>query len=172
MAAALDEIRLIVGKDLGYTGFFYPLGLQLIVSGKGLSRLGVDPQDYVASYNNMTILIQSVFFVDSETSSFAEGRSWGQTVTAKFQNAIHELLSEELGKREREPGVRQICTRCGDQMSSPLWVCEKCAATKRADQDKARTRPQVYIAVFLIVFIAVALFFLVALFLFIRFAMP
>ncbi|MDF1662385.1 MAG: hypothetical protein P1V97_11480 [Planctomycetota bacterium] len=163
MGVRLNVIRKAVAKEIGYTPVFYPLGLQLIVSGKGLSLAGLDPQDYVAKINNQTAMIQSLFLIDTESYSFAAGRSWGQTVTSKLQDAIEETLLRELGKRSDASSKSQLCTRCGDRMNSARWVCEACVNKVDAAQDEVRNSPKKRILTLLIVLTIVVLFALIVL---------
>ena len=89
---ALD-IRAKAGKFIGYIPFLYELGLQLILTGRGILNKGQGLERYVTKINNSTVLLQSIHLVDPETGDSQTSRTWGQVVTGKFIDSIQEGIA-------------------------------------------------------------------------------
>jgi hypothetical protein len=74
-----------------FVPFIYELGLQVVVCGDGLEQLLGTPdmlKRQVDSFSNQFVVLQSIFAVDTQTRRFTQTRTWGQVVTAKYQDAI------------------------------------------------------------------------------------
>jgi hypothetical protein len=89
----LPGIRDEVARLCGYIPFFWGIGIQVIAVGPGFASSGINPKKHVALVDNQWAIIQSIFLVDSSSQSYLSGRTWGQVVTGKFQDAIDAVLS-------------------------------------------------------------------------------
>ena len=95
-AAWLREIRKRTAYRCRFFPFFYGIGIQVVVIAPGLARSGIDPNSHVAAIDNQWAIIQSVFLVDPEARTFVAGRTWGQFVTGKYQDAIAAALARHF----------------------------------------------------------------------------
>lgn len=85
-----------VGKQIGYFPFFYPLGLQLVLAGRGILVPEETLKKGLDLINNQTVLVQSVHVVDLEARASVSVRTWAQFVTGKFQDAIEGAIRDYL----------------------------------------------------------------------------
>lgn len=98
MRTYLKGLRTRVAFRVGFFPLFWGLGLQVVVVCPGIKSLEQDPVDFVAKVDNQWAIIQSVFLVDPGDRSFREGRTWGQFLTGKYQDAISNELRVSYGK--------------------------------------------------------------------------
>lgn len=89
----VELARRDAGAFIG-SSWLFQLGLQIVVEVDGeppapelLARL-VDP------INTQGVLVQSVFAVDPATGSTSNARTWGQVITARFQDGISAALAD------------------------------------------------------------------------------
>lgn len=92
----LRQVRKRVAFQCGFFPFFWGIGIQVVVVAQGISQRGIIPTEHVAKVDNQWAIVQSIFLVDPETSTFQAGRTWGQFVTGKFQDAIATALSRHF----------------------------------------------------------------------------
>jgi hypothetical protein len=92
----LRQLRKRVAFRCGFFPFFWGIGIQVIVVAPGLSQGGIDPGKYVARVDNQWAIIQSVFLADPTAGTYRAGRTWGQFVTGRFQDAISTVLSRHF----------------------------------------------------------------------------
>ena len=85
-----------VGKQLGYFPFFYPVGLQLVIVGRGILLPQEALKKGVSLIDNQTVVVQSVHVVDTAARDTVSVRTWGQVITGKFQDAIEAALREHV----------------------------------------------------------------------------
>jgi len=90
------ETRRIVAKQCGYIPFFWVIGIQLVIVAPGLLAAAIDPANYLAPIDEQWAIVQSLFFVDSESGRYRGARTWGQFVTGKWQDAIESVLSRHF----------------------------------------------------------------------------
>jgi hypothetical protein len=83
-----------VGKALGYFPFFYELGPQTVLCGRGLTTSGLGR--WVDAYNNQRVVLQSLFLVDLSAWDWAQARTWGQVLSGTFQDAIQRGIEDFL----------------------------------------------------------------------------
>lgn len=88
----LKSVRKKVAFKIGFVPLFWALGLQVIVACPDILKSENSPRKYVAKVNNQWAIIQSIFLIDPEVGGFIEARSWGQTITGKYQNSISNQL--------------------------------------------------------------------------------
>jgi len=76
-----------------FVPFFYEVGLQVIVvdnaldaSDRGAESIGT----HVDRFSNQMVTLQSIFVVEWRRKQFASGRTWGQVITGRHQDAIAE----------------------------------------------------------------------------------
>ncbi len=99
-AGYLTEVRKRVAFRCKFVPFFWGIGIQVVVVAPGLQGSGIDPSRHVASVDNQWAIVQSVFLVDPGSGTFRVGRTWGQFVTGKFQNAIAGVLGRHFAREE------------------------------------------------------------------------
>jgi hypothetical protein len=88
----IKGLRTKVAFKIGFFPLLWGLGLQVVILCPGIINGSFSPNDYVAKIDNQWAIVQSVFFVDPQKNEFIEGRTWGQVVTGKFQDAIAREL--------------------------------------------------------------------------------
>lgn len=88
-----QENKLSVGKELGYFPFFYGMGLQVVAVSPDADVDEEKLEAAVDRFDNQRCIVQSVFALDTTTGELGQGRTWGQVVTGRFQDAIAEALS-------------------------------------------------------------------------------
>jgi hypothetical protein len=89
----LKKIKKEVAMRCGFFPLFYGIGTQLVLVVSGAKPAEVDVLRYVDKIDNQWSIIQSVFIVHGDSGLVAEGRTWGQVVTGKYQDIIHATLS-------------------------------------------------------------------------------
>lgn len=77
-----------------YIPFFWGIGIQVVAIINGSSTAGIDPQKHVALVDNQWAIVQSIFLIDPARNEYREGRTWGQVITGKFQDAIAAVLGQ------------------------------------------------------------------------------
>jgi hypothetical protein len=87
------RLRSEVARRCGYIPYFWGIGIQVVAVGSGFASSGISPENYVALVDNQWAIVQSVFLVDSTSRTYRSGRTWGQVITGKFQDAIDAVLS-------------------------------------------------------------------------------
>jgi hypothetical protein len=95
-AEYLRQLRRHVAFRCGFFPFFWGIGIQVVLVAPGLSQSGIEPSEHVARADNQWAIIQSLFLVDPASQSYRSGRTWGQFVTGKFQDAISTALSRHF----------------------------------------------------------------------------
>ena len=95
----VESSRFEVGAFLG-SSWWSQLGLQLVLTFADAPRLPTQEEleEHVDKVNTQGILVQSVFAVDVMTGEWAQGRTWGQMITGKFQDAIQASIQEVVGE--------------------------------------------------------------------------
>jgi hypothetical protein len=92
----LHQLRRQIAFKCGFFPVFWGIGIQVIVIAPGLSKSGIDPAQHIARVDNQWAIVQSIFLADSASRTYQSGRTWGQFVTGKFQDAVSEALSRHL----------------------------------------------------------------------------
>jgi hypothetical protein len=90
------NIKSILGKEIGYKLFFYPLGLQIILYGNNIYKKTEELNKYVDKIDTQTVVLQSIFVVDLKSKKYKATRTWGQYTTGKFQDAIEKSITQFL----------------------------------------------------------------------------
>jgi len=88
-----QQLKIAIGKSLGYFPFFYGMGLQLVWIGSGITPLAPPLDGFVDSIDNQRSIVQSIFVVDLASRRWESARTWGQVVTGKFQDAIERGIA-------------------------------------------------------------------------------
>lgn len=89
----LRQVRRLVAWRCGFFPGLWGIGIQVVVIAGGLSGNSIDPSLHVARLDNQWAIVQSLFLADPVSQTFREARSWGQFVTGKFQDTIHNVLT-------------------------------------------------------------------------------
>jgi hypothetical protein len=92
----LRQLRKRVAFKCGFCPFFWGIGIQVIMVAPGLSQSCIDPAQHVARVDNQWAIVQSIFLADPAAGTYRAGRTWGQFVTGKFQDAISTVLSRHF----------------------------------------------------------------------------
>ncbi len=95
--AYLRKLRRGIAFRCGFFPFFWGIGIQVVLVAPGILQSSIEPSQHVARVDNQWAIIQSVFLADSASQTFRSGRTWGQFVTGKFQDAISVILSRHFG---------------------------------------------------------------------------
>lgn len=90
------KIKSILGKEIGYKLFFYPLGLQIILFGNDILKKTEKLNQYVDKVDTQTVVLQSIFVVDLKSKKYKSTRTWGQFITGKFQDNIEKSIKQFL----------------------------------------------------------------------------
>ena len=91
----LQSQKFAVGKRIGYTPFFYPLGLQIILVGHLTGNLE-HLKKVLDRVDNQRVNLQSIHLVDLEMRKSYSVRTWAQIITGRFQDAIEEGIESFL----------------------------------------------------------------------------
>jgi hypothetical protein len=91
----LIQIRNRVAFKCGFFPLFWGIGVQVVVA-TGLLEDSINPAEHVNYVDNQWAIIQSVYLVDLDKKTYRTGRTWGQFITGKFQDAITDVLSKEF----------------------------------------------------------------------------
>lgn len=89
-----QQIKIPLGKALGYFPFFYGMGLQVVWSGEAILDRAAQLDGCVDAFDNQRCIVQSLFAVDLSLGRYRQARTWGQAITGKFQDAIASCLNE------------------------------------------------------------------------------
>ena len=89
-----QEVKIQLGKKIGYFFFFYPLGLQVIICAKSLSDQTEGLDRYLDQLDNQRVILQSLHVVDIGGLQSSSVRTWGQFVSGRFQDAIENGIGE------------------------------------------------------------------------------
>ena len=93
-AQAAQRVKLEAGEQLGRVPFFYGMGLQVVVLGplipQGQLEQAVDKID------NQRCIVQAIWVVDLDAGEMVSHRTWGQVVSAKYQDAIEGAIQSFL----------------------------------------------------------------------------
>ena len=95
-----QKLKVPLGKRLGYTRFFYGLGLQVVWSGPELLGRAESLKQGLDGIDNQACIVQSIFVVDLTQGCFRESRTWGQVITGKFQDAVARCLARTYRAEE------------------------------------------------------------------------
>jgi hypothetical protein len=97
LRALVGQLKAPVGTQLGYFPFFYGLGLQLVVVGRGpVEELAV-LQGLVDTVDSQTVVLQSLHVVDLDARVARSARTWGQVITGRFIDAVEAALRGFVG---------------------------------------------------------------------------
>lgn len=88
------EIKYPLGKKIGFIPFLYELGIQIIVLGKNIHP--EESKNPVDTINNFKVLVQSLFVIDKQNHNYYKSITWGQTISAKFQEAIDFSIKKHI----------------------------------------------------------------------------
>ena len=91
-ASYLTQVRRHAAFRCKFVPLIWGLGLQVVIVSPGIAAADIDPAKHVARIDNQWAIIQSVFLVDPDARSFRAGRTWGQFITGKYQDAIEKVL--------------------------------------------------------------------------------
>lgn len=94
------EIKNELGKMIGYIFFISSLGLQVVLIGENILLESRELLKYVDTFDNQRIVLQSIYLVDLKQQKAVCGRTWGQYISGKYQNAIAKGIDRFLGKLE------------------------------------------------------------------------
>jgi len=92
LASYLKQVRRRAAFRCKFFPLLWGLGLQVVIVSPGIAAVDIDPAQYVSRVDNQWAIVQSIFLVDPDARSFRAGRTWGQFVTGKYQDAIEEVL--------------------------------------------------------------------------------
>jgi hypothetical protein len=92
LAQTTHRIKLEVAKVVGYFPFLYGVGLQVVWLGAVNLREADDLGRFVDTVDDQRAVLQSFFCVDLRSKRMQQGRTWGQVVTGKFQDAIDRTI--------------------------------------------------------------------------------
>jgi hypothetical protein len=98
LAQATHRIKLEIAKLVGYFPFFYGVGLQVVWLGAVNLRETDDLGRFVDTVDDQRAVLQSFFCVDLRSWRMQQGRTWGQVVTGKFQDAIDRTIVSFLAQ--------------------------------------------------------------------------
>jgi hypothetical protein len=96
----VGQMRKRAAAPLGHS-WWAQLGLQLVLEQNGPPTSEDVLQRFVDGYNHQGVLVQSIFVLDATTGQWRQARTWGQFITAKYQDAIAAALEEIRKHRER-----------------------------------------------------------------------
>jgi hypothetical protein len=88
----LKQVRKRAAFRCKFVPLLWGLGLQVVVVSPGIADAGIDPAQHVSRVDNQWAIIQSIFLVDPDAGTFRSGRTWGQFITGKYQDAVEEVL--------------------------------------------------------------------------------
>lgn len=91
-----QQLKIPLGKALGYFPVFWGMGLQLVWLGADIGPLQPGLDGFVDKIDNQRSIIQSQFVVDLRQGTVAAARTWGQVVTGPFQDAIAAAIQRNL----------------------------------------------------------------------------
>lgn len=91
----LRGVRKEVATLCKYIPFLWGIGIQVVAVAEGFAAAGIDPAKHVDLIDNQWAIIQSVFLIDPATRQYREGRTWGQVITGKYQDAIAAVLGRQ-----------------------------------------------------------------------------
>jgi hypothetical protein len=92
----LGELRGPVAKHCRYIPFLWGIGIQVVVVAPGLVASPIDLMTHVDIIDNQWAIFQSIFLVDPKARTWRQGRTWGQFITGKFQDAIAGVLGRHF----------------------------------------------------------------------------
>jgi hypothetical protein len=96
LAAVAARLAGPVGRAIGYIPLLHPLGLQLIIAGHGILAGAGELKQALDLADTQTVVLQSLHVVDLDTRSSRSFRTWGQYVTARYQDAIEAGIRQYL----------------------------------------------------------------------------
>jgi hypothetical protein len=96
MCDYLRRLQRQVAFRCGFFPLFWGIGIQVVLVTPGVLQSDIDPLQYVARVDNQWAIIQSVFLADPASQTSRSGRTWGQFVTGKFQDAIFATLAHHF----------------------------------------------------------------------------
>ncbi len=91
----LSQIKMQLGKEIGYKPFFYELGLQIIILGNSITK-GETERNPIDTFNNQEVLIQSLFIIDNDLKKYYKSNTSFQYISGKFQKAIDKVIVDLL----------------------------------------------------------------------------
>jgi hypothetical protein len=77
-----------LGKILGYVTIFYPLGLQIVLTGNSIMNKTDNLEKFIDKFDNQRVVLQSIHVVDLASMKYVSVHTWGQSTTGRFQGAI------------------------------------------------------------------------------------
>lgn len=83
--------------------FLYELGLQIVIVGNWPENSPDESETLrqsVDKVNNQLVVLQSIFSIDEATHRYVAARTWGQIISARFQDAIARGI-ERAGYRSK-----------------------------------------------------------------------
>jgi hypothetical protein len=99
LASYLKQVRRRAAFRCKFFPLLWGLGLQVVIVSPGIAAADIDLGQLVSRVDNQWAIIQSVFLVDPDARSFRSGRTWGQVITGKYQDAIEEVLKAHFRAR-------------------------------------------------------------------------
>jgi hypothetical protein len=96
LGRTVRRLRTSVAMRCRFFPFFYGIGIQLVIVANGITLPRINPEAYVASIDNQWAIVQSVFLLDPTLGEYRSGRTWGQVITGKFQDAIEAVVSRHF----------------------------------------------------------------------------
>jgi hypothetical protein len=100
-----QQLKIRLGKAIGYFPFFYGLGLQLVWAGTGIATIDPDLSRFVDRFDNQRAIVQSLFVIDLDRHTVQRARTWVQVVTGKFQDATERGIRDAIGLEAEDGGL-------------------------------------------------------------------
>lgn len=94
LVSFVHEIKLLLGKETGYIPFINEVGMQIIVIADNI--ILEKTKKPVDTINNFKAIIQSFFIIDKANKLYYKSITWGQTISAKFQDLIDKVIKEKI----------------------------------------------------------------------------
>jgi hypothetical protein len=91
----LRKIKKETAFRCGFFPLFYGIGTQLVLVTSSEDSSGIDPVRFIDKYDNQWSIIQSVFIVRTGVGLVATARTWGQHISAKYQDAIESVVTQQ-----------------------------------------------------------------------------
>ncbi|MTI69241.1 MAG: hypothetical protein FH751_03155 [Firmicutes bacterium] len=86
-----QQIKIDIGKEMGYKPLTNTLRMQLIFIGDNLKE-SKDIKNYVDKINNQKVVLQSIHIVDKTNKLSKSVKTWGQFFTGKYQDMIEVVI--------------------------------------------------------------------------------
>jgi hypothetical protein len=99
------KLRVRIGKKIGYIPLLTPLGLHVVVTGRGMLSRTDELQLYLDTVSRLTVTLQSIYVVDLDAREYIANLP---PMQERFEEQLRPLAQQNLESLERVKQIKSL----------------------------------------------------------------